>query len=253
MTIPRSISSIYIEWSKLCPAAKYNLATSGIQNYPLAELQVSIDQLEINGPSIYGYEPLQERLARKSGVPANCVVATHGTGMANHLAMAAILEPGDDVLVEQPTYAPILEVASWFRANILRFPRRAENNYQIDPDELRRCITPKTRLICLANLHNPSGALIGEALLNRVGELAASVGAKVLVDEVYLDLVYDPPQRSSFYLGDNFVVTSSLTKAYGLSGLRCGWILAPAELAKRIWRLKTSSARPLSIPVSCSV
>ncbi len=87
--------------------------------------------------------------------------------MANHLAMAALVEPGDDVLVEQPTYGPIAEVASYLGARILRFERREENGWQIDAEDVQRAITPKTRLICLTNLHNPTGALTDEATLTR--------------------------------------------------------------------------------------
>ena len=237
MSNGRAVASTYLEWAKLCSKAKYNLATSGITSYPLAELHVAPQDLEINGPTVYGYAPLQERLARKCGVTPVCVVAAAGTSMANHLAMAALLEPGDDVLIEKPTYGPVLEVASYLRANILRFERRAERDFQIDPDDVARRITSKTRLICLTNLHNPSGALTSEEILTRIGKIAQNSGAQVLVDEVYLDMVYDQPQRSSFHLGSNFVVTNSLTKAYGLSGLRCGWILAQPDLAKRMWRL----------------
>jgi hypothetical protein len=237
MSNTRAVASTYLEWAKLCSPAKYNLATSGIMSYPLAELHVSAQDLEINGPTVYGYAPLQERLARKCGVTPDCVVAAAGTSMANHLAMATLLEPGDDVLIEQPTYGPVLEVASYLQASILRFERRAEQDFQIDPDEIARRITSKTRLICLTNLHNPSGALTSEETLTRIGRIAQNSEVQVLVDEVYLDMVYDQPARSSFHLGSNFVVTNSLTKAYGLSGLRCGWILAQPDLAKRMWRL----------------
>jgi aspartate/methionine/tyrosine aminotransferase len=233
----RAVASTYLEWAKLCPQGKYNLATSGVMSYPLAELNIGPTDLEINGTDAYGYRPLLERLARKSGVTTDCVVTAAGTSMANHLAMAALLEPGDDALVERPSYGPVLEVASYLQANILRFERHVENGFQVDPDEIARRITPKTRLICVTNLHNPSGALLEEETLIRLGEIAEKAGAQVLVDEVYLDMVYDHPVRSSFHLGSNFVVTTSLTKAYGLSGLRCGWILAQPELAKRMWRL----------------
>jgi aspartate/methionine/tyrosine aminotransferase len=233
----RAMGSMYLEWAKLHAEAKYNLATSGILGYPLFELPAAAKSLEINGPTIYGYEPLQERLARKCGVPQQCVVAAQGTTMANHLAMAAILSPGDEVLVERPTYGPMLEVPSYLGAQIRRFERRSEHGFEVDPDEVKRNITPKTRLVVLTNLHNPTGAYTDEPALTAIGQAAARVGARVLVDEVYLDMVYDRPVRSSFHLGENFVVTSSLTKAYGLSGLRCGWILAEAELARRIWRL----------------
>lgn len=237
MRTMRAMASEYLEWAKLCSAAKYNLATSGIMGYPLAELPLKVEDLEVNGPTQYGYAPLQERLARLCGVKPECVVEAAGTAMANHLAMAAVLEPGDDVLVEQPTYGPILEVASYLGANILRFERRESNDFQIDPGDVQRAITPKTRLICLTNLHNPTGALTDESTLTRIGEIAQKVGARVLVDEVYLPMVYGQKVRSSFHLGDVFVVTTSLTKAYGLSGLRCGWILAETKLAHRMWRL----------------
>ena len=238
MTVsPHTMGSAYLEWAKLCSAAKFNLATSGIMSYPLSDLPVRIEDLEINGPTVYGYDPLQERLARKSAVSPDCVVAANGTAMANHLAMAAVIEPGDDVLVERPTYGPMLEVAQYLRANIRRLERRAENHFQIDPDEVKAGVSKKTKLIVLTNLHNPSGAFISEETLQVIGEIAAQAGAYVLVDEVYLDTVYDLPVRSSFHLGPQFIVTNSLTKAYGLSGLRCGWILAEPRLAHRIWRL----------------
>jgi aspartate/methionine/tyrosine aminotransferase len=233
----RAVASTYLEWAKLCSKANYNLATSGIASFPLAELHVSAQDLEINGPTVYGYAPLQERLAKKCGVTPDCVVAAAGTAMANHLAMAAVIQAGDDVLMEQPTYGPILEVASYLGANILRFDRGPERDYRIDLDDVARRVTSKTRLICLTNLHNPSSALLDEETLAGLGAIAQKAGAQVFVDEVYLEMVYDKPVRSSFHLGDNFVVTNSLTKAYGLSGLRCGWILAQPDLAKRMWRL----------------
>jgi len=233
----RATGSKYLAWAKLHSSARYNLATSGILNFPLSALPVSIEDLEINGPGVYGYAPLQQRLAKKYDVATECIVAAYGTSMANHLAMAAVIKPGDDVLIERPGYGPIVEVASWLGANIVRFDRRPENRFQIDPDEIRRHLTPKTSLIVLTNLHNPSGAFTEETTLVAIGNLAANTGAWVLVDEVYLDLVFDQPVRSSFHLGDHFIVTNSLTKAYGLNGLRCGWILANRDLAGRIWKL----------------
>ncbi len=233
----RAMESKYLAWAKLHSTARYNLATSGIMNLPLSALNVSIEDLEINGPGVYGYAPLQERLARKCDVATECIVAANGTSMANYLAMAAVITPGDDVLIERPAYGPVVEVASWLGANILRFDRLPENGFQIDPDEMRRQLTAKTSLIVLSNLHNPSGAFTEETTLVEIGNLAARMGAWVLVDEVYLDLVFDHAVRSSFQLGGHFIVTNSLTKAYGLNGLRCGWILANPGLAGRIWKL----------------
>ena len=157
--------------------------------------------------------------------------------MANHLAMAAILERGDEILIEHPAYGPILDVAHYLEADVKRFRRAEENGWAIDPAEVRRCITPKTRLIVITNLHNPTSVFIPESVVREIGDIARSVGALVLVDEVYLDAVYENTPRTSFHLGPEFVVTSSLTKVYGVSGLRCGWILAQPDLAWKMRRL----------------
>lgn len=231
------IRSAYLEWAKLRSSAKFNLATSGLDGFPLAKLPVKIEDLEISIGGSYGYPPLQERLARKNGVSPDCIVAANGTSMANHLAMAALVQPGDEVLIEQPAYDPLLMVAEYLGATIRRFPRRIEDGFVLDPREIERQITPRMRLIVLTNLHNPSGARTPDSRLRLIGEIARSRDAHVLVDEVYLDACFDPQARSSFHLGNNFIVTSSLTKAFGLSGLRCGWIIAPRPLAERMWRI----------------
>ena len=237
----RVMDSKYIEWAKVRSHAKFNLASSGIVSYGLRELGVTLDDIELSGPSFYGYEPLQHALAAKAGVPVDCVVAAVGTSLANHLAMAALVQPGDEVLIEQPAYEPLVSLASYLGARIRRFPRRFECGFSLDPAEIERQAGPDTRLIVITNLHNPSSVLTPDAVLRQVGDLARSLGARVLVDEVYLEAVcvQSPrlPSRSAFHLGNEFVVTGSLTKAYGLSGLRCGWILAEPALAHRIWRL----------------
>lgn len=233
----REIRSAYIEWSKLRSKARFSLATSDVLHFPLSELPVRIEDLEITGPSEYGYAPLQERLAAKAGVAPENVVHAQGTSMANHLALAALLESGDEVLIEEPTYEAILSAAQYLGAKIRRFPRKFEAGFQVDAREVERAISPRTRLIVITNLHNPSGVRTSDATLRLVGEIAQSLGAHVLVDEVYLEACFDSPWQPAFRLGLNFVSTSSLTKAYGLSGLRCGWILAAPALAQRMWRL----------------
>jgi aspartate/methionine/tyrosine aminotransferase len=178
-----------------------------------------------------------ERLAAKAGVPEECVVYTLGTSMANFVALAALVHRGDEVLIERPTYDPLLTILDHIGAKVCRFDRLAEKGFQLGLGELERKLTPQTRLVILCNLHNPSAALTDESALRQAGEMAAKVGARVLVDEVYLETLFDQPWRSAFHLGSNFVVTSSLTKAYGLSGIRCGWILAQPELIQRMWQI----------------
>jgi aspartate/methionine/tyrosine aminotransferase len=229
--------SDYMHWSKTRSRARFNLATSGVASFPLRELPVSLEKLEINGDNSYGHAPLQRAIAAHHGVDPECVVESAGTSMANHLAMATILESGDEVLIEHPAYGPILDVAQYLHANVKRFPRIKEIGWAVDPQAILHCITPKTRLIVITNLHNPTSALTPDSILREIGEIARSIGALVLVDEVYLDAVYERTPRTSFRLGPQFVVTSSLTKVYGVSGLRCGWILAYPDLASKMRRL----------------
>jgi aspartate/methionine/tyrosine aminotransferase len=229
--------SHYLAWAKLRSNARFNLASSGVLDYPLAELPVSISDLAIGGTGPYGYKPLMERLAAKAGVPEECVVYTHGTSMANYIALTALVHPGDEVLVERPTYDPLLTILDHIGAKIGRFERRAEKGFQLGLGELERRLTPETRLVVLCNLHNPSSALTDDNTMRQVGQMAARVGARVLVDEVYLETLFFQQWRSAFYLGPNFVITSSLTKAYGLSGIRCGWILAQPDLVQRMWQI----------------
>ena len=239
MTYSRSTAiSAYMEWAKLHSVAKFNLATSGMANYPLADLGVTIDQLEINGPSIYGYEPLLQEIARRYQVPQESVVSAVGTSLANYLALAATTEPGDEILIEQPTYELITDTARFLGLEIKRFPRRAENNFDIHPADVERNLTPRTRVIALCNLHNPTGALTPEPTLREICRLATKIGAYVMVDEVYREMLFEAEPRSSFRIDpERFIVTNSLTKAYGLSGLRCGWILARPDLARRMFRI----------------
>ena len=229
--------SDYMLWAKTQGRAKFNLATSGVGSFPLRELPVTIEQLEINGDSTYGYAPLQNAMAKKSGVDSDCVVAAAGTSMANHLAMAALIDPDDEVLIEHPTYELLTSTALYLGAAVKHFARTEENGYALDPAQIRRVMTPKTKLIVLTNLHNPSSVLAPDSVLREVGDLARSVRAHVLVDEVYLDAVYINTPKTSYHLGPEFIVTTSLTKVCGLSGLRCGWILAEPDLARSMWRL----------------
>jgi aspartate/methionine/tyrosine aminotransferase len=237
MKAKRIMSSEYVLWAKTRSHAAFNLANSGLIGYPLAGLPVRLDELEINGQSYYGYEPLQKALAAKCGVASDCVVAANGASMGNFLALAATLEPGDEALIEHPTYELLVSAAQYLGAEVKRFPRRFADEFQIDPREIERAITPRTRLIVLTNLHNPSSALTDEATLKAIGAIARGAQARVLVGEIYLDSLFERTPRSAFHLGPEFLTTNSLTKVYGLSGLRCGWILAEPPLAQKIWRL----------------
>jgi aspartate/methionine/tyrosine aminotransferase len=231
------MSSAYMQWAKEHVHVDYNLAVSGLMNYPLARLPVQLEDLEITGNSYYGYAPLLEAIASRNGVGTDRVFSSIGTSLANHIAMAVLVAPGEEILIEDPGYELIVSAAAYLGAGIRRFRRRREEEFRVDPAEIARQMTPATKLIVITNLHNPTSAYTDDATLAEVGRIAARTGARVLVDEVYLDAVFDRPTRTAVHLGSQFVVTTSLTKVYGLSGLRCGWVLAEPDLVARMWRL----------------
>jgi len=230
------MQSDYMHWAKFKRPVRYALTGSEVPHFRMDSLPLDLADLDLNGASHPRYLPLRARIAERYDVSVDYVVSADGTSMANFLAMAALIAPGDEVLIEHPTYEPILGAASFLGANIKRFHRKPSEAFRVDVATVERVLTPETRLIAITNLHNPSGMLAEKAELRALGHLASSVGARVLVDEVYLDAAV-PPRRSAAHLGAEFVITNSLTKVYGLSGLRCGWILAEPKLAERMWRL----------------
>lgn len=241
-------NSVYMTWAKHHAGARYNLANSGILGCDLGDLTITLDDVAVNGPNHHGFAPLKEAIAAKYDVTAEQVVPAQGTSMANFLAMATVIERGDEVLIEQPVYEPILSAANYLGAEVKRFSRSFENGYQIDLGELQKLITPRTRLIVITSPHNPSGVAIEQETLQQVGELAREAGAFVLVDEVYRDILFEDAKPVVATLGEQFITTSSLTKSYGLSGLRCGWILCAPELAEKMRRLNDLFGAVGSVP-----
>ncbi|MGE3395948.1 MAG: pyridoxal phosphate-dependent aminotransferase [Sphingomonas sp.] len=231
----RAMQSDYMYWAKHQVPVRYPLSSSEVPHCRLDKFPIGIAELQLDGASRYRDPPLRAAIAGKCGVTPDRVVMADGTSLANMLALSALIAPGDDVLAEAPAYEPMVATASHCGATIRTF-QRAGPDFALDPAAIEAAATPRTRVILLTNLHNPTGNLAAEDVLLEIGEIAARRGAHVLIDEVYLDAAV-PRQRSAAHLGDHFVTTSSLTKCYGLSGLRCGWIIASPELAERLWRL----------------
>jgi aspartate/methionine/tyrosine aminotransferase len=226
-----------MEWAKTRPVPDCDLAGSNILACTLDDLPTAADALSLNGVNDNGYLPLLDAIGARYGVDPDRVTTASGTSGANFLVYAALLEPGDEVLVERPGYDPLLGAARMFGARTLRFDRSFETGFALDPDRVRSAMTPRTKLIVITTPHNPSGVAADPAAVDEIGRIAAGAGAHVLVDDVYRDVTADT-SRPAAARDDVFITTSSLTKSYGLASLRAGWVIASPALTYRIRRAR---------------
>ncbi len=228
----------YMTWAKHHPPAKYDLCGSNLLHLSVDELKGARKSLEISGSNDDGYPPLLEAIAMRYGVASDRVATGNGAAGAAFLVMGALLRPGDRVLAEFPGYDPLVGAARFLSADIRYFDRTWDNAWKVDVDQMAREITPSTRLIILTNLHNPTGVYTDPWTLLKISDLADAVGAKVLVDEVYLETTTSRDTTPAATKSEAFISVSSLTKAFGLGGLRVGWALADPETIQRVRRVR---------------
>ncbi len=167
-------------------------------------------------------------LSRRYDVPQDHILTTSAATTAITLVYRAYLSAGDHILVETPRFDLLATTALSMGVEVEDFQRTGDD-FAIDMDDLRARIRPDTRLIVLSDLHNPSGMLLNEATLNALAELAESHKLKVMIDEVYGDYAGEARTGSAVKYSPQFIAINSLTKIYGLSTLRCGWILGTPE------------------------
>ncbi len=210
------------------PTPACNLALSSMQRFPLNELPWDPSLVAAGETLPKGYGTLTEMIAKRYRVPANQVLLTLGSSGANFLAAAALVRAGDWVLIEEPTYEPLWRNFEAMGAEIRFVPRAPDGS--VDPEQFRQATNPRVKCIVTSNLHNPTGRHIPPETMRELGRIAASTGASVLCDEVYLDSLFGGTPQPCVRTIPNGISTASLTKVYGLGNLRCGWAVGPREL-----------------------
>lgn len=181
----------------------------------------------------WGHPVLKERIAGSYGLGPENILLTNGGTNANFLVITTLLGPGDTVICEHPCYQPLWQLAQMAGGRI-RWLSRKPPHYGVDTDELSALIDGRTRLVLLTNLHNPSGASLDKGQLRDIARTvrARNKSTRILVDEVFGDL--DPGHCSAAALDPIFITTSSLSKAYGLSHLKCGWVATDCQTIRRL-------------------
>jgi aspartate/methionine/tyrosine aminotransferase len=220
-----------------------NLADSAVRCAPLelllgdGELERFLG-LELFYPQVNGTELLRGRIAR-TYTPAprtDEVLVTVGAAEANALVCQTLLEPGDRVTVIEPGYRQVRGLAENLGCEADVVQLHDGTGWRLDIDELRAKVGPETKLICVVNPNNPTGTILDAEARAAILELVESTGCWLVADEVYRGSERDGVETESFWgTHPRAICVSSLSKAYGLCGLRVGWVVAPQPLANELW------------------
>jgi aspartate/methionine/tyrosine aminotransferase len=220
-----------------------NVSESGVHPLTTAELVPDADQLQkildvqLLYPQTNGSEELRTRIAEMyPGAKMENVLVTCGGSEANFVSTWGLLEPGDEVVFMMPNYLQIAGLARGFGATVKPLWLRESLDWGINVDDLARAVTAKTKMIAICNPSNPTGAVLRADMRAAILTAAEKVGAWVLSDEVYRGAEFDgevtPPMWGSY---ERVLCTAGLSKAYGLPGLRTGWVVGPPQMVEKLW------------------
>jgi aspartate/methionine/tyrosine aminotransferase len=221
----------------------YNLSESGVHPVKFGEL-VSASELEelleteLNYPQANGMPVLRERVAALyPGATADNVLVTIGCAEANFIALQTLLEPGDEMVVMLPNYMQIWGIGRNLGFRVKSFHLREERGWKPDLAQLEEAVSSDTRLIAVCNPNNPTGYILTDDEMDAIVAIAERVGAWLTADEVYSGAEQFTDAQTSSFWGryDRVLAMNSLSKAYGLPGLRIGWIVGPADTVDQIW------------------
>lgn len=245
MTLPDFAPFELEEWqSRWEEGVTHNLADSGVRAPNLRELEaMGLDlapllDLSLHYPEVQGTGRLRERIAAlHPGATPDGVLVTVGAAEAGMLAVETLTRPGDEVCVLTPSYPQVEGLLRNRGCRVRRFRLDPARGWSLDQASLERAVLPGTRVVAICNPNNPTGRVLRPAELESIRERARSVGATLLVDEVYRGTEHDGAERPTLFEPDEkTVVLGSLSKAYGMPGLRLGWLVSSAVLTQALWR-----------------
>ena len=223
---------------------RYNLSESGVHPLSVRELlalaQAAADPLldvRLGYSQSNGTDALRERIAALyPGATSDQVLVTNGSAEANYLAALRVIEPGDQVAMLLPNYLQLWGHVQNLGAQVRPFRLHEDRGWAPDPAEIRSAIAPGTKLVVVTNPHNPTGHILADAMRRAIIERTAEVGAWLLADEVYMGAERDGKTTASFWGSyDRLICVAGLSKAYGLPGLRIGWLVGPAPIVADAW------------------
>jgi aspartate/methionine/tyrosine aminotransferase len=212
---------------------RLNISYSNVKAFTLGEFQRALPKdLDLNWTDERGSPELRRLIGRRHGVGADRILVTTGATEANFLVNAALVRPGDRVVVDSPIYSPLRDCPKGFGGRVVPVPRDCQDGWSLDLDRVRKAAGRQAKLLVFANLNNPTSASFGRRDIQEVADIAEECNGYVLVDETFRELAFanSPPSVAGF--GPRMIALSTVTKVGGLGALRVGWIVAPPRLSR---------------------
>lgn len=203
-----------------------NLAESGVGDRSIRDLGIGVEDLMLSYGEHQGNTRLRELIASQGGgVTKDDVLVTAGAAGALFIMASSLLERGDHLVVVHPNYATNIDTPTAIGCNLSKIELRFENRFELDVKEVEKAVTPNTVYISLTCPHNPTGTMMSMEDIKKVIEIAEKNDCWVLVDETYRDISYGEPYPTAASLSDRVVAVASVSKAYGVPGIRIGWLI----------------------------
>ncbi|MBS0361004.1 MAG: pyridoxal phosphate-dependent aminotransferase [Proteobacteria bacterium] len=206
---------------------RWNLSESSVADQKLSDLGLTIPDLTLLYGEHRGRIRLRELIAAEGeGLGADDVLVTTGAAGALFIVATSLLSAEDHLVVIRPNYATNLETPKAIGCSVTHVDLAFEDGFRLDPSRIAAAITPRTKLVSVTCPHNPTGVMLSRAELDELVAITARAGCRLLVDETYRDLSFDTPLPVAASLGAHVISVASLSKAYGVPGIRIGWLIS---------------------------
>jgi aspartate/methionine/tyrosine aminotransferase len=202
-----------------------NLTESSFRDLKFSELEINLNELVLCYGDHRGFSGLREQITQEYGLHPESCLTTVGAASALYIIATSLLESGDEILVMKPNYGTNIETPRILGANVKYIDLNFEHHFKINLEKLKSQMTKHTKLVSITQPHNPTGVMLTENELKEIVSLCEKVGAYLLVDETYREMSFSQPTTLGALISERIISVSSLSKTYGLPGIRLGWIL----------------------------
>lgn len=223
---------------RLEESIEINLATTSMPAPNWDIFKENMGDIDLGQLWLDAYPELKALISSIYGYKEDDILITTGSNEGLFLIYLALLEKGRNTIVESPTYPPLFLIPKSLNYNLNKFTRKYDERFELPFKKIKNLITPKTTLITISNPNNPTSTIIDKKDIKKLIDIAEEKNTFVLCDEVYHDFAFDDKKPTAYDLGDNTIIVGSLTKYYGLGGIRIGWVASKSNILDSIRKLR---------------